>query len=80
MTDQSHNDRAKLIINGHCDRHIYCMNVISSPDEVELYWDLTIQTDMTVAHNRPDTLTNKIKNDTQMTPQATTLENIIPRS
>ena len=23
-------------------------------DEVELYWDLTIQTDMTVAHNRPD--------------------------
>ena len=22
-------------------------------DEVELYWDLTIQTDMTVAHNRP---------------------------
>ena len=23
-------------------------------DEVELYWDLTIQTDMTVAHNRQD--------------------------
>ena len=23
-------------------------------DEVELYWDLTIQTDMTVAHNKPD--------------------------
>ena len=23
-------------------------------DTVELYWDLTIQTDMTVAHNRPD--------------------------
>ena len=23
-------------------------------DEVELYWDLTIQTDMTMAHNRPD--------------------------
>ena len=23
-------------------------------DEVELYWDLTIQTDMTVTHNRPD--------------------------
>ena len=23
-------------------------------DEVELYWSLTIQTDMTVAHNRPD--------------------------
>ena len=23
-------------------------------DEAELYWDLTIQTDMTVAHNRPD--------------------------
>ena len=23
-------------------------------DEVELYWDLTMQTDMTVAHNRPD--------------------------
>ena len=22
--------------------------------EVELYWDVTIQTDMTVAHNRPD--------------------------
>ena len=25
-------------------------------DEVELYWDLTIQTDMTVAHNRLDTI------------------------
>ena len=25
-------------------------------DEVELYWDLTIQTDMTVACNRPDTM------------------------
>ena len=23
-------------------------------DEVELYWNITIQTDMTVAHNRPD--------------------------
>ena len=23
-------------------------------DEVELYWDFTIQTDMKVAHNRPD--------------------------
>ena len=23
-------------------------------DEVELYWDLTIQTEMTVAYNRPD--------------------------
>ena len=23
-------------------------------DEVELYWDLTIQTDMTVAHNSPN--------------------------
>ena len=23
-------------------------------DEVQLYWDLTIQTNMTVAHNRPD--------------------------
>ena len=23
-------------------------------DEVELYWDLTTQTDITVAHNRPD--------------------------
>ena len=23
-------------------------------DEVELYWDLTIQTDITVTHNRPD--------------------------
>ena len=25
-------------------------------DKVELYWDLTIQTDMTVAHNRPDVI------------------------
>ena len=25
-------------------------------DEVRLYWDLTIQTDTTVAHNRPDTI------------------------
>ena len=25
-------------------------------DEVELYWDLTIQTDMIVAHNRPDNI------------------------
>ena len=23
-------------------------------DEIELYWDITVQTDMTVAHNRPD--------------------------
>ena len=23
-------------------------------ENAELYWDLTIQTDMTVAHNRPD--------------------------
>ena len=33
---------------GNCTRSIYWK------DEVELYWDLTIQTDMTVAHNRPD--------------------------
>ena len=25
-------------------------------DEVELYWDLTIQTDMAVSHNRPDNI------------------------
>ena len=25
-------------------------------DEVELYWDLIIQTDMTVAHNSPDNI------------------------
>ena len=28
-------------------------------DEVELYWDLTIQTDMAVAHNRPDIMLKK---------------------
>ena len=28
-------------------------------DEVELYWDITIQMDMTVAHNRPDILVEK---------------------
>ena len=28
-------------------------------DEVELYWDLNIHTDMTVAHNRPDILVEK---------------------
>ena len=27
---------------------------VEENDEVGLYWDLTIQTDMTVAHNRPD--------------------------
>ena len=36
-----------------------CMSIhlpvdIVENDEVELYWDLTIKTDMTVAHNRPD--------------------------
>ena len=25
-------------------------------NEVELYWNLTIETDMTVAHNRPDVI------------------------
>ena len=28
--------------------------VVVEIDEVELYWDLTIQKDMAVAHNRPD--------------------------
>ena len=28
-------------------------------DEIELYWDPTIQTDMTVAHNRQDILVEK---------------------
>ena len=27
---------------------------VAENDEVELYWDLTIQTDMTVTHNSPD--------------------------
>ena len=27
---------------------------VMEDDEVELYWDVTFQTDMTVAHNRPD--------------------------
>ena len=28
-------------------------------DKVEFYWDLTIQTDMTVTHNRPDIILEK---------------------
>ena len=32
-------------------------------DEVEFYWDLTIQTDMTVAHNRPDIIQGNMEMD-----------------
>ena len=48
---------------GNCARmgwkaHIGGMSMMPADvvenNEVELYWDLAIQTDMTVAHNRPD--------------------------
>ena len=34
-------------------RQVVSAEVVEN-DEVELYWELTIQTDMIVAHNRPD--------------------------
>ena len=30
------------------------VEVVENDEVVELYWDLTIKTDMSVAHNRPD--------------------------
>ena len=40
---------------GNCARSMgWKAQAVMENDEVELYWDLTIQTDMIVAHNRPD--------------------------
>ena len=47
---------------GNCARSMHCkahaggmsIHLLMINDEVELYRDLTIQTDMTVAHNKPD--------------------------
>ena len=65
LTQKQYKRRRRIvIIRVHCELRImdwkvqkWCEHApaqVMENDEVELYWDLTIQTDMAVTHKRPD--------------------------